>query len=210
MSQLQQNLASVRERIAQACKRAGRKPEDVQLVAVTKTVPAEIVAQLPALGVTIVGENRVQEAAEKIPQVSGLRWHLIGSLQSNKAKKANAMFEAIHSVDRIELVDALKDPVQVFIEVNVAGETSKHGVKPDEAQALVDRIRRFHPHLALQGLMTMAPLGEDSRPHFKRLATLAKECGVTGLSMGMSGDFEIAIEEGATHVRIGTALFKGA
>lgn len=199
MSTLKDNLEAVRRRIA------GR----AELIVVTKNVPVEIVAQLPALGVTIVGENRVQEAAAKIPEVPGLRWHLIGSLQTNKAKKALKLFEAIHSVDRTDLVEALDKSVQVFIEVNVSGESSKHGIKPEETPAFVRRARRA---LNVVGLMTMAPLSdnpENSRPYFRKLAALAKECGLPCTSMGMSQDFEVALEEGATHVRVGTAIFKG-
>jgi hypothetical protein len=203
----------VRRRIADACRRSGRRPEDVTLVAVTKTVPTDIVARLPSLGISVAGENRVQEAAEKIPQVQGLRWHLIGSLQTNKAKKAMQLFEVIHSLDRLSLAEALTQPMKVFVEVNVAGEESKHGLKLEEAGDFVVRVRRSHPHLEILGLMTMAPLAdtpEASRPHFRKLAQLAKELRLPCLSMGMSQDFEVAIEEGATHVRIGSAIFKDA
>lgn len=218
MIPLRGNLESVRERIARACARAGRNVADVQLIAVTKGVPAGVVAQLPELGVSTLGENRVQEAAEKkiaLDRWPHLRWHLIGSLQTNKAHKAGRLFHAIHSLDRAELAKILARLPQappLFIEVNVAGEATKRGVAAEDAVPFVGRLRRDFPALRLEGLMTMAPLSNDpeaSRPHFRRLARLAAECGLRGLSMGMSQDFEVAIEEGATHLRIGTAIFKG-
>jgi hypothetical protein len=196
MNTLEDNLNRVRSRIGKA-----------ELIVVTKTVPAEIIAQLPELGVKIVGENRVQEAEAKM--MKGLRWHLIGSLQTNKVKKALRLFEAIHSVDRMELVEALDKSVQVFIEVNIAGESTKHGVKPEETPSFV---RRAKEKLNVVGLMTMAPMSDDpenSRPHFRKLAALAKECGLPCTSMGMSQDYEVAVQEGATHVRVGSAIFKG-
>jgi pyridoxal phosphate enzyme (YggS family) len=211
MSALQDNLDSIRRRIAAACERSNRHPDSVHLIVVTKNVPADVVARLPALGVSVVGENRVQEAAEKIPQIQGLRWHLIGSLQTNKAKKAMKLFEAIHSVDRWELVEALTEPTRVFVQVNIAGEASKHGLRPGDVESFVSRLRRTR-HTIL-GLMTMPPISDDpeaSRPLFRKLAQIARESGLTGLSMGMSQDFDVAVEEGATHVRIGTAIFKGA
>jgi pyridoxal phosphate enzyme (YggS family) len=209
---LRRNLDDVRRRIAEACARARRDPAVVQLIVVTKGVPAEIVAALPQLEVGLVGENRVQEAEAKIPEAPGLRWHLVGSLQKNKAKKAAQLFETVHSLDRIELAEGFGDrPLQAFIQVNVSGEPTKHGVRPEDIRTLIARLRLHHPSVMLLGLMTIAPASnnpESSRPHFVRLRQSAAECGLVGLSMGMSQDLEVAVEEGATHVRVGTAIFR--
>jgi pyridoxal phosphate enzyme (YggS family) len=217
------NIAHVRERIAQACARAGRSPAEITLVAVTKTVPVEYIRIAVECGITHFGENRVQEAAAKIPQLpADLTWHLIGTLQTNKAKKAVSLFSLIHVVDRPTLVDALarhmdsRHPVPVLMQVNVAGEASKHGVGLDEAISLARQIS--HAGLRLTGLMTIAPLvaqAEEVRPVFRTLRQLARqisELGLAGvemryLSMGMSGDYEVAIEEGANLIRVGTAIF---
>jgi pyridoxal phosphate enzyme (YggS family) len=209
---LAENLRRVRARIAAACARRGRDPNQIDLIVVTKGVSAELVSLLPSLDVRIVGENRVQEAAAKIPEINGLRWHMVGSLQTNKAKKASTLFEAIHSLDRIELAEALLAPIQAFIEVNVAGEATKRGLSPETAPGFVETVRRRFPHISLLGLMTMAPWSEDaerSRPIFRTLSALARRCGLSSTSMGMSQDFEVAIEEGATHIRVGSAIFEG-
>jgi len=221
-----ERLAAVRARIARAAERAGRPAGAVTLVAASKTVPAERIQAAVASGLADLGENRVQEAEAKIAAVGpGPVWHLIGHLQSNKARRACALFDWIHSVDSPRLADALDRlaaesgrPPRVLVEVNTAGEAAKEGVAPGEALALVGHVARL-PHLELRGLMTVGPLVErvdDARPAFRTLAALLAEAarGPAGqdgrldtLSMGMSGDFEVAIEEGATMVRIGSALF---
>jgi pyridoxal phosphate enzyme (YggS family) len=220
-------VAAVRERIARAAARAGRRPDEIALVAVSKTFPADDVRAAFAAGVREFGENRVQEAEAKIAAAAdlrahGLRWHLVGHLQSNKARKAAALFDRIHSVDDLELGrrlsrigDELRQVVRVFIEVDLAGEKTKQGLA--EAQLLPTLTAwRGLPSLGVDGLMVLPPFEEDaerSRPYFRRLRELRDEAlaaGVLqgrGLSMGMSHDFEIAIEEGATLVRVGSAVF---
>jgi pyridoxal phosphate enzyme (YggS family) len=219
-------LHSIRHRIADACERVGRTPSEVTLVGVSKTVPAAIVREAIAAGVTVLGENRVQEAETKLAELADLRtqvkWHLIGHLQSNKARKAVSLFDVVQSVTDESLAarlnrmaEELSKRLPVFIEVNLAGEASKSGVAPQQVLPLLTTISQF-PALELQGLMTVPPFlddPEDVRPFFRQLRALRDEAlhvGVescTQLSMGMSHDFEVAIEEGATLVRIGTALF---
>jgi pyridoxal phosphate enzyme (YggS family) len=216
-------LARLEERIASACARAGRPRESVTLVAVSKTHPPETVAEAAALGIRVFGENKVQEARAKIPECpSHLSWHLVGHLQSNKAKLAAQLFDTIHSVDSEKLArmldaaaDAAGRTVNVLIEVNVSGEASKFGVAPDAVRPVLDAANDC-PRLVVRGLMTMAPFAPDpekARPYFAALRELrdrlARETGtpLEELSMGMSGDFEPAIEEGATMIRIGTLLF---
>ena len=221
---LKDRLEVVRARMAAAAERSGRGPEAVTLVAVVKTVPADVVAGALALGLTDLGENRVQEAEGKIAALGRgcARWHMIGHLQRNKAGRAVELFDRVHGVDGPELAAALSRRaveagrrLPVMIEVNVAGEASKFGVAPEGAGALVAAIARL-PGLALDGLMTVGPAvarAEDTRAGFRRLRALRDRItGASGtalpeLSMGMSGDFEVAIEEGSTMVRIGSALF---
>lgn len=217
------NLEQVRGRIAAACARAGRDPGEVTLVAVSKNHPPESVRALADLGVGVFGENRVQEAKAKVPLAPGrLRWHLIGHLQSNKCRDAVQLFEMIESVDSLGLAEELQKwadkaarTVRILLEVNVAGEASKFGYRPEAVLADLERINAL-PRLEVQGLMTVAPWSPDAervRMVFRRLRELRGECEarlgapLPHLSMGMSGDFEVAIEEGATMVRIGTALF---
>ncbi len=220
------NLAQARGRIAAACARAGREPAGVRIVAVSKTHPAEAVAEAVAAGADAIGENRVQEAAAKRPAVrAGTPWHLVGPLQRNKARLALEVFDLIESVDRGDLADRLETllaagrpgrVLPVFLEINVGGEATKSGVSPADAPGLAEHLSLRCPHLRLAGLMTVPPWNPDperSRPHFAALRTLAAELaarlGVAGLelSMGMSEDFEVAAEEGATWVRLGRALF---
>ncbi len=225
MGQVAENLAIVRERIAVACRRAGRDPAEVKLVAVTKTHPAETIAQAVAAGADRLGENYIQEAAQKVAQVGGApQWHFIGHLQSNKAKQAVELFDVIETVDRLKLGRELdkrcqaagRDGLDVLVQVNVSGEESKSGSSPDEAPKLIDDLAAL-PRLRVRGLMTMPPWfddPEDARPYFIRLRELrdrlaAGRPGLDELSMGMSGDFEVAIAEGATIVRVGTAIFGG-
>ena len=206
-----ERLAEVRARIRAAAERAGRDPATVRLIGASKTVDAERLRGFVDAGLLDLGENRVQEAETK--KVQGVTWHLIGHLQSNKARKAVALFEWIHSVDSPRLADALdriaaelgRRP-RVLVEVNTSGEASKHGVAPEGARELVAHVKGL-PHLSLEGLMTIGPLTGDPRPAFRVLRTQRDESGLSELSMGMSGDFEVAIEEGATHVRIGRAIF---
>jgi hypothetical protein len=213
------NLARVRARIEAACRRAGRRPQDVTLVAVTKTAGAAEIGLLAAEGVRHVGENRVQSAQQKRPAVAAsLTWHMVGALQTNKAGKAVDLFEAIHSLDRRRLAEALSRrleeanrTMEAYIQVSLAGEPQKGGLPPEEAAAFLETLRRDHPRLRPVGLMTMPPEAADperSRPYFARLRELAGRLGLTGLSMGMTNDFEAAVEEGATVVRIGRALFE--
>ncbi len=216
-------LERVRERIASACFRAGRAPGEVRVVAVTKTVPAERVRALYACGHDLFGENRVQEAAAKIPEVGpGARWHLVGHLQRNKARHAVRLFELIHSLDAVGLAQelarraaALGKRQRVLVQVNVAREATKQGVSEEALPELVEAILGLEA-LELRGLMTIPPppeIAEDSRRWFARLRELrdrtAERFGVAlpELSMGMSDDLEVAVEEGATLVRLGRALF---
>jgi len=212
-----ENLACVRERIEQACRRAGRSTGEVTLVGVTKGHPAEAIEEACAAGLRDVGENRVQEAQAKIEALASRgvrpRWHLIGHLQTNKAKTASNLFAIIHSVDSLRLAQALsrqaEEPVSILLEVNVAQEASKFGFTPDELPQVFADIAAL-PHLDVRGLMTVAPMADDPervRPVFRRLRELRDELGLRELSMGMTDDFEVAIEEGATMVRVGRAIF---
>jgi len=224
MRDLKDILSEVRAKIAAACARAGRNPDDVEIVAVTKTHGAEVVKEAWDAGLTLVGENKVQEAAWKKPaSVTGPLWHLIGHLQGNKVRPALELFDFIHSVDSVKLllrIEAVAETIganpHVLLEVNVSGERSKSGMKPEEVAEAVRVIMEHCPRLTLEGLMTMAPFSEnpeDARPYFRRLRELRDETERTfgivlpRLSMGMSGDYEVAVEEGATWVRLGTVLF---
>ncbi len=208
-------LARVRERIEAACARAHRDPASVRLLAVTKMFGPEAIRDGYALGLRDFGENYVQEMERKAPAVAdltGARFHLIGHLQSNKTKKAVQLFSAIDSVDSAKLarrLDAEGVALDVMIEVKLSGEETKSGVLPEELPAVVEAVRSSR-HLRLTGLMTVPPWSEDAetaRPCFARLREIAGRLSVPELSMGMSNDMEVAIEEGATWVRIGTALF---
>lgn len=219
-----ERVASVRERIARACVRAGRRPADVRLVAVGKTQPAALIGEAVAAGVTAFGENYVREAEEKIRAYPDAEWHLIGKLQANKAKKAVSLFSWIQTADSLRILSEISrrsveagKVMPVLVEVNLAGEEAKAGVSPEALPELVDAALAM-PGVRFSGLMAIpppAPSPEESRPHFARLRELLGTCagrggqarGVRELSMGMSHDFEVAIEEGATMVRIGTAIF---
>ena len=221
---LAQRIESVAERIAAAAERSGRTSADVTLIGVTKTVGRDVVDEAYALGMRHFGENRVQDCVEKFatPLPSDAVLHEIGQLQTNKAKQAVQLFQVIHSVDRPSLVQALDKAataqgkrIDVLIQVNVAGEDQKAGCEPDDAAGLIGAVRASSS-LALRGLMTMAPLvatPEEARPVFAGLRELrdriTADHGVElpWLSMGMTNDFEVAIEEGATHVRVGRAIF---
>jgi pyridoxal phosphate enzyme (YggS family) len=211
------NARVVRDRIAAAAERAGRDAGSVRLIAVTKTFPPEVCAAAVQAGLTDLGENRVQEGVAKAAALaaSGLApvWHLIGHLQGNKVKAALGAFAVIHSVDSVDLARLIsrraERPVDVLLEVNVAGEATKFGLSSDETPEACRAIAGL-PNLNVRGLMTVAPQTEDAemvRPVFRRLRTLAEQLGLSELSMGMSGDYEVAVEEGATMVRVGSALF---
>jgi pyridoxal phosphate enzyme (YggS family) len=223
VTELEHSLNTVRARLAAAAQRARRDPDAVTIVAVTKAVAPERVEEARAAGLTVFGENKVQEAKAKIPLVSGrVSWHVIGHLQTNKARDAVALFELIHSVDSVKLAGELDKwawragkTQPVLLEVNVSGEASKSGLKPEDLAATLKQITAF-PRIEIRGLMTMAPFADDAekaRPYFRRLRELRDEMesglGVRlpELSMGMSHDFEPAVEEGATMVRIGVAIF---
>ncbi len=214
---LKDKLDQVESRIAAAAARAGRRRSDIRLVAVTKKFPAAIIAEAYALGLRDFGENYVQEFEAKRTELNGCaeaRYHFIGHLQSNKTKKAAEIFDVIQTVDSAKIArrldaDAAGASKDVLIEVKLSTEEAKAGAAPGDVPALVEAIRGC-PHLRLLGLMTMPPWsdeGEPSRPYFARLRELAGRNGLEHLSMGMSHDLEVAIEEGATMVRVGTALF---
>lgn len=232
--ELRENTERVRERIVAAAERVGRDPTEIELVAVTKTVPAYRVHTAWELGLTDFGENRVQEAVEKLPLAfpeevmvesdrPAPRWHMIGHLQRNKVKYVIPLFDIIHSVDSVRLAEEIdkragyaEKVMPILIEVNVAGEASKYGFAPEAVADAVPQIAEL-AGLEIQGLMTVAPLAEDPeqvRPHFRRLRRLRDQLADEypdvdwhHLSMGMTDDFEIAVEEGATMVRIGRAIF---
>ena len=212
---LRNSLQEVEERIARACGRCGRQRGDITLVAVTKVFPAEVILEAHELGIRHFGENYVQEFVGKAPIVAGLpdaTFHLIGHLQSNKSGKAAELFQVVQTVDSAKLARRFNETgktLDVMIEVKLSPEETKHGAPPSEIPALVDAIRTC-PNLRLHGLMTMPPWSDDpepTRPYFRRLRELSDQNGLSALSMGMSHDFEVAIEEGATHIRVGTALF---
>lgn len=220
---IRSNLEAVEARIAAACEKSGRKRSEVRLVAVSKTKPAEAVREAAGAGQILFGENRVQEAQAKIPLCPGhLQWHLIGHLQSNKARiAASGLFRMIHSVDSEKLLHALDQytavPLPVLIQVNVSGEGSKEGCAPAETAALIEAANRC-TKVEVYGLMTIPPFTPDpekARIHFSSLRNLRdrlqQETGtpLPELSMGMSCDFEVAIEEGSTYIRIGTDIFGG-
>ncbi len=226
MGTIAENIDSIRHRIRIAAERAGRDPRSVRLVAVSKHQPLEAIRQAMAVGQVVFGENYLQEASDKIAVLGqGVVWHCIGHLQSNKARLAAEIFDCIETLDRLKLAKALESRLvelgkimPVLVQVNVGGEAQKAGVSPKEAGQLCHELQQF-PHLILQGLMTMPPFvenPEESRGCFRQLRLLGEDLAAQGflgqrgsveLSMGMSGDFEVAIEEGATLVRVGTALF---
>jgi hypothetical protein len=212
---LRERLDKVEERIASAAARAGRARSEVMLIAVTKKFPAGVIRDAYSLGLRRFGENYVQEFESKHPAVADLadaEFHLIGHLQSNKTRPAAELFQVIQTIDSAKLaqrIDAIGRQIEVMIEVKLSGEESKSGTAPEALHALIEAIRGC-ANLQLTGLMTMPPWSDDpeqTRPYFRRLAELARKHSLPKLSMGMSHDLEAAIEEGATHIRIGTALF---
>lgn len=226
MASISDNIKDVRERMAVACTRAGRRVDEVRLVAISKTFPAERIREAYDAGLREFGENRVQEAASKQPALADceITWHLVGHLQTNKAKSANELFQWVHSVDSLRLAQKLHQAasgagarLRVLIEVNLGGEESKSGVNAGEVPKLAEEISRLES-LDLRGLMTIPPFLEDPekvRPYFRRLREAAQQVAerkipgisMAELSMGMTHDFEVAIEEGATIVRVGTGIF---
>jgi pyridoxal phosphate enzyme (YggS family) len=223
MSEIEQNLGNILGRIAAAASRCGRATADVQLVAVSKTFPAAYVREAWEAGQVIFGESRVQEAVAKIPDLPGaLRWHYIGHLQKNKIRRALPLFELFHGIDSSDTAQAMDRVAaeegmfpRVLLEVNVAGEATKFGFRPEALESELDALLAL-PRLQIEGLMTIAPYDDEpeaSRPYFRALRELRDRIAArTGLpfgtlSMGMSGDFEIAVEEGATLVRVGSAIF---
>ena len=214
---IEANIREVQQRIARACERSHRSPGEVTLVAVTKNFEASIIRTAFDYGVRDFGENRVQEAEGKIVQLSDLKpdvtWHMVGHLQSNKAKTAVELFDIIHSADSMRLAEILsrraQKPLPILLEVNVSGEATKGGFSVGELAAAVEEIRQFS-NLRVMGLMTIAPLvaePEEVRPVFRKLRELRDSLRLEHLSMGMTDDFEVAVEEGATMLRIGRAIF---
>ena len=213
---IRENVAAVEARIAAACARAGRSRDDVTLVGVSKTFPADAVDEAIAAGILHVGENRVQEARDKRPLVHGsARWHLIGHLQSNKAKDAVRLFDVIESVDSLELAEKLAKAAaaagkrqELLVQVNVGNEPQKSGIATADVDAIVKKIVALDS-VDVRGLMAIPPAGEpeDVRPFFRELRAMRDTLGLRELSMGMSEDFEIAIEEGSTMIRVGRAIF---
>ena len=217
VSAIADNIKVIDQRIHAAAQRAGRARSEITLISVSKAIEPDLIEVALQAGQTIFGESKVQEAKAKIPVVSSrARWHLIGHLQTNKARDAVALFEVIHSVDSVKLADELNKWSEragktqaILLEVNVSGEASKFGLKPEDLEFTLRAVNQL-PRLEVRGLMTIAPYTKqaaEARPYFRRLRELRDALGLRDLSMGMSHDFEVAIEEGATMVRIGTAIF---
>ena len=218
---LKNNLQTIHKKIEDACLRAKRNPEDVTLVCVSKTIDAETISEAYSLGEKVFGENRPQELRDKLDKVAGANWHLIGHLQSNKVKYVVGKAALIHSVDSLNIASAINEQAgklkvvqDILLEVNISGEESKYGLTTEEIPNIIKEIGMLS-NIRFKGFMTMAPLGapeSEIRSIFKKAKALFdshKKDGATILSMGMSNDFEIAIEEGATLVRVGRAIFKG-
>ncbi len=214
---IERNIQEVTSRIAQACERAGRSADEITLVAITKTVEPSAIRAAFQAGVRQFGENRVQEAKAKLGELENIRsrstWHMVGHLQTNKVKTAIELFDIIQSVDSLRLAEFLsrhaQETIPILLEVNMAGEATKGGFAADEVSQAIKKIGLM-PNLEIKGLMTIAPLvrnPEEIRPVFRRLRELRDSLGLERLSMGMTDDFEVAIEEGATIVRIGRAIF---
>jgi pyridoxal phosphate enzyme (YggS family) len=217
MSDVAANLSGIRSRIEAAARRAGRDPASVRLIGASKTVAPEVIQAAMDAGLRDFGENFIQEAEERMdalgPRAQDATWHFIGHLQTNKAKDALQRFDILESVDSLRLAQQLSRranaPIRILLEVNVAQEGSKFGFAPSEVATAVDAVRQL-PNLDLIGLMTIAPAADNPetvRPYFRQLRELAEAHGLTELSMGMTDDFEVAIEEGATMIRIGRAIF---
>ena len=225
MSGIRENIERVKERIESVCRRVDRDPNEITLVCVTKTIDIARINEAIGWGITDIGENRIQESKTKFGKLSRpVKWHMVGHLQTNKAKDAVRMFDLIHSIDSLKIAEAidrragqLGRQVDCLIEVNTSGEASKFGVMPDEVFGLVEEMAKLN-NLRIKGLMTMAPLVDDpelARPYFRELKSLSEQVESRNfsnvqmqyLSMGMTQDFEVAVEEGSNMVRIGTAIF---
>lgn len=224
MGNISDNIKEVLEQVKTAAAQANRDPSEIKIVAVTKTVPVERIREAVDAGLTVLGENRVQELTAKYPLVEGVEWHLIGHLQSNKVKYIVDKVSLFHALDSLSLAEEINKrmaplgrAMDVLIQVNVAGEGTKFGIKPEETRDFVDAVRKL-PGLKIRGLMTIGPFvadPEEVRPVFRRLRLLAEEVKTIGfpgvemrhLSMGMSNDYIIAVEEGATLLRLGSVLF---
>jgi hypothetical protein len=217
---IQRNYENIKCSVENAAFKVSRSSKEIKIVVVTKTVSSSTVNLLWELGIKDIGESRVQDAILKSKNVdSDFSWHLVGHLQTNKIKKALTLFDTIHSIDSIDLAAELQKVLKIqdkvidgFIEVNTSGEITKFGVKPWATKDLVDFIRSSCKNINLLGLMTVAPIvknKEDARPYFRKLKELAYSLDLSGLSMGMTQDYEIAVEEGATYLRIGSAFFEG-
>jgi pyridoxal phosphate enzyme (YggS family) len=217
MLDIRDNLEKVQQAVERACRRSSRKPDDVSVIAVSKTVEIERIKLAIEAGVKSLGENRVQEARDKVAALGRpVPWHLIGSLQTNKAKDAVQLFDCIQSVDRLDLAkeinrraEAAGRTVDALVEVNLGEESKKGGARPDEVKALLEAIAALG-RVRVRGLMAIPPASADpeaTRPHFRRLRELRDLAGLEHLSMGMSADYAVAVEEGATIVRVGTAIF---
>lgn len=217
MLEIQANIQRVQETVARACRRAGRSPDEVLLIAVSKTVDLERIRAAVAAGAKALGENRVQEARDKVEALGHpVPWHLIGSLQTNKARDAVKVFDWIHSVDRLDLAKeidrrarAAGRTVRALLQVNLGDEPQKGGAAPGEIKPLLDAIAGL-ANLRVHGLMAIPPAVENpeaARPYFRQLRELRDALGLEHLSMGMSADYEVAIEEGATMIRVGTSIF---
>lgn len=217
---LQSNISDIHKRIEAAARKSGRTKDDVTLICVSKTIDAEVIQEAVTLGERVFGENRPQELRDKFDKVKGATWHLIGHLQTNKVKYVVGRASLIHSVDSLHLAQAIDERASkegilqdILLEVNISGEESKYGLTITQIPNIIKEIRTLK-NLNFKGFMTMAPLGapeDEIRSIFKKAHALFKEyenCGAKILSMGMSKDFEIAVEEGATHVRVGSAIFK--
>jgi hypothetical protein len=224
--ELIERISVVYKKVSHAAMRAGRDPAEVKVLAATKTVPVELIKEAIDAGIRLIGENRVQEAKEKIEALKGrvpetVSWHMIGHLQKNKARAAVQLFDLIHSLDSFELAERLNRIASEYgkiqrclVQVKLSHEETKHGIAPEEVERLLERIIELK-NLKIEGLMTMPPYFEDPemvRPYFRRLRLLREALEGKGyklpeLSMGMSGDFEVAVEEGATIVRVGSAIF---
>jgi pyridoxal phosphate enzyme (YggS family) len=225
MGRIADNVTRLRDRMAAACDRASVPRDTIRLVAVTKNAPVEAIREAIGAGITSIGENRVQEAWSKFPDIGrAVEWHMVGHLQSNKAARAAELFDVVHSIDGFKVAEALSQhavgvgrDLEVLVQVNTSGEGSKSGVAPQDAVRLVEDVSRL-PGIRVRGLMTIGPFRpnpEEARPSFHTLRRIFEKIDALGiegadlkwLSMGMSGDFEVAIEEGANLIRVGTAIF---
>ena len=217
---LKNNITDIHKRIEDACARSGRSTDEVTLICVSKTVSPEMIKEAQSLGENVFGENRPQELRDKLPLINGAQWHLIGHLQTNKVKYVVGNAVLIHSVDSLNIAEAINNEAfkkgiiqDILLEVNISGEESKYGLTTEQIPNIIKEVGSLK-NIRFRGFMTMAPLGapeEEIRSIFRQahsLFTQYKDFGADILSMGMSGDFEIAVEEGSTHIRVGSAVFK--